>query len=132
MIKTSDSLFPEQGLSMHQYSQNHGLDVDPQLGRVDFDMDFDMNGFQITPHPNDEENFPLDVPTSLESFQFLQLPTESSREGSAMTPEVSVPSRSNATPATLPEDVDVIVHYGMVITYTFDHVTQLTLVTYLI
>ncbi|KAI1009786.1 hypothetical protein LB504_003156 [Fusarium proliferatum] len=108
-----DSLFPEQGVSMHQYSQNYGLDVDPQLGKVDFDMDFDMNGFQNTPHPNDEESFPLDLPTSLESFQFLQLPTESSREGSAMTPEVSVPSRSNATPITLPKDVDVIVHYGM-------------------
>ncbi|EWY90122.1 hypothetical protein FOYG_07737 [Fusarium oxysporum NRRL 32931] len=108
-----DPLFPEHGIPAHYYTQNNALDVDPQLGMIDFDVDFDMNGIQMTPHPDEEEKVPSNMSTTLESFQFLQLPTESSREGSAKTPEFSVPSRSNATPITLPEDDDVIVHYGM-------------------
>ncbi|EXL98594.1 SNF2 family N-terminal domain-containing protein [Fusarium oxysporum II5] len=108
-----DPLFPEHGVSEHHYTQNNALDVDPQLGMMNFDIDFDMNNIQMTSHPDEEQNVPSGMSTTLESFQFLQLPTESSREGSAMTPELSVPSRSNATPITLPEDDDVIVHYGM-------------------
>ncbi|ENH67515.1 Putative SWI/SNF-related matrix-associated actin-dependent regulator of chromatin subfamily A member 3-like 1 [Fusarium oxysporum f. sp. cubense race 1] len=108
-----DPLFPEHGVSEHHYTQNNALDVDPQLGMMNFDIDFDMNDIQMTPHPDEEQNVASGMSTTLGSFQFLQLPTESSREGSAMTPELSVPSRSNATPITLPEDDDVIVHYGM-------------------
>ncbi|KAF5576770.1 helicase-like transcription factor, partial [Fusarium pseudoanthophilum] len=103
----------EPSISAYQYTQENDLDVDPQLGMIDLGMDFEMNGFQMTSHPDENENDPLDMTTALESFQFLQLPTESSREGSAMTPEFSMLSRSNATPLTLPEDEDVIVHYGM-------------------
>lgn len=98
---------------------------------MNFEIDFDMNEIQMTPHPDEEQNVPSGMSTTLESFQFLQLPTESSREGSAMTPELSVPSRSNATPITLPEDDDVIVHYGMVNTYTFNDVPQSRLNTHL-
>lgn len=98
---------------------------------MNFDIDFDMNNIQMTSHPDEEQNVPSGMSTTLESFQFLQLPTESSREGSAMTPELSVPSRSNATPITLPEDDDVIVHYGMVNTYTFNDVPQSRLNTHL-
>ncbi|KAG7413529.1 DNA repair protein RAD5A [Fusarium oxysporum f. sp. rapae] len=108
-----DPLFQQNGVPTHHHTHNNALDVDPQLGTINFDIDFDLNGIQMTPHPNEEENDPSIVSATLESFQFLQLPTESSREGSAMTPELSVPSRSNATPITLPEDDDVIVHYGM-------------------
>ncbi|KAF5687057.1 helicase-like transcription factor [Fusarium circinatum] len=107
----ADPLFPEYGVSVHL--QNNAPDVDLQLGSGDWDIDFDMNGFQTTSQPNGEENIPPDMPTALKNFQFLQLPTESSREGSAMTPELPMPSRSNATPITIPDDEDVIVHYGM-------------------
>ncbi|KAF5570891.1 helicase-like transcription factor [Fusarium phyllophilum] len=103
-----DPLFPEHSIPAHHYTQDSDLDVDPQLGMIDLGMDFEM-----TFHPDEDENVPSDMTTALESFQFLQLPTESSREGSAMTPELSVLSRSNATPITLPEDEDIIVHYGM-------------------
>ncbi|KAG5759788.1 hypothetical protein H9Q72_012079 [Fusarium xylarioides] len=104
-----DPLFPEHSIPAHHYTQDNDVDVDPQLGMIDLGMDFDVDGF----HPDEDENVPSDMTTALESFQFLQLPTESSREGSAMTPELSVLSRSNATPITLPEDEDIIVHYGM-------------------
>ncbi|KAF5633623.1 helicase-like transcription factor [Fusarium sp. NRRL 52700] len=106
-------LFPEHDVSAHHYTEGNAPDIDPQLEIMDFDMGLDMNGFQMTPFPDEQENDPSDVSTTLESFQFLQLPTESSREGSAMTPQLSVLSRSNATPITSPDDEDVIVHYGM-------------------
>ncbi|KAM5512044.1 DNA repair and recombination protein rad5c [Fusarium oxysporum f. sp. phaseoli] len=109
----ADPLFPEHGIPAHHYTQDNALDVDPQLGTINFDVDFDMNGYQMTPHRDEEENVPSNMSTTLESFRFLKFPTESSREGSAKTPEFSVPNRSNATPITLPEDDDVIVHYGM-------------------
>ncbi|KAF5531015.1 helicase-like transcription factor [Fusarium mexicanum] len=108
-----DPLFPEHSISAHQYTQDNVLDVDPQLGMIDLGIDFDMDGFQMTSHPDEDGNSPSDMMTTLESFEFLQLPIESSREGSAMTPELSALSRSDATPLTLPEDDDVIVHYGM-------------------
>ncbi|RKL48735.1 hypothetical protein BFJ72_g1632 [Fusarium proliferatum] len=108
-----DPLFPEQGDYGHYYTQDNTLDIDPQLGMIDMDTDFDMNNIKMTPQPDEGENVLLDMSTTLESFQFLQLPTESSREGSTMTPELSVPSHSNATPMTLSEDDGVIVHYGM-------------------
>jgi hypothetical protein len=85
---------------------------------ANFDIELDMNGLQ----PDEEENAPSYTSATLESFQFLQLPIESSREGSAMTQELSVPSRSNETPITLPGDDDIVVHYGMVSTYTLNDV----------
>ncbi|KAF5987736.1 hypothetical protein FBULB1_1824 [Fusarium bulbicola] len=106
-------LFPEHDVSAYHYTENNVLNIDPQLGMIDFDMGLDMNSFQVPPYPDEQENDPSDVSTTLGSFQFLQLTTESSREGSAMTPELSVLSQSNATPITLPDDEDVIVHYGM-------------------
>ncbi|KAG9503234.1 hypothetical protein J7337_006077 [Fusarium musae] len=108
-----DTLFPEHSIPVHHYAQDNDLGVDLQLGMIDLGMDFDMNDFQMTSHPDEDENVPSDMTTALESFQFLQLPTESSREGSAMTPGLSVLSRSNTTPITLPEDEDALVHYGM-------------------
>ncbi|KAH7204550.1 P-loop containing nucleoside triphosphate hydrolase protein [Fusarium oxysporum] len=93
----ADPLFPEHGIPARHYTQDNALDVDPQLGMINFDVDFDMNGYQMTPHHDEEENVPSNI----------------SREGSAKTPEFSVPNRSNATLITLPEDDDVIVHYGM-------------------
>lgn len=91
---------------------------------IDIDTDFDINNIQMTPQPEGGENVLFDMSTTLETFQFLQLPIENSREGSAMTPELSVPSHSNATPITLPEDDSVIVHYGMVIIHDHYDVTK--------
>ncbi|KAF5566324.1 helicase-like transcription factor [Fusarium napiforme] len=108
-----DPLFPQNGALAHYHTQNNDWDVDPQLGMVNFDIELDMNGNQMAPQPDEEGNAPSDTSATLESFQFLQLPIESSREGSAMTQELSVPSRSNETPITLPGDDDIVVHYGM-------------------
>ncbi|KAF5982414.1 helicase-like transcription factor [Fusarium coicis] len=108
-----DPLFPEHSIPAHHYAQDNDLGFDPQLGEIELGTDFDMNDFQMASHPDEDENVPSDMTTTLESFQFLQLPTESFREGSAMTPGLSVLSRSNATPITLPEDEDALVHYGM-------------------
>ncbi|KAF4957210.1 hypothetical protein FGADI_3275 [Fusarium gaditjirri] len=107
-----DPLFQQSGVPIHHQTHNDSLHVDPQLGITDFDIDFNTNGTQMAPH-DDEENASSNMSTTLESFQFLQLPTESSREGSAKTPDSSVPSRPNATPISIPEDDDVMVHYGM-------------------
>ncbi|KAF5575694.1 helicase-like transcription factor [Fusarium subglutinans] len=98
----SNPSFPEHDISTHYYTENNTLDIDPQLG-IDLDMDLDMNSFQMAPRPDEQENNPSNVSTTLES----------SREGSAITPEVSVLSRSNVTPITLSGDDDVIVQYGM-------------------
>ncbi|KAH7255324.1 SNF2 family N-terminal domain-containing protein [Fusarium redolens] len=108
-----DPLFHKDDVLASHSTRNNALDIDPQLGMMDLDMNFDMNVIQMTPCPDEEQNASSHMSTALESFQFLQLPTESSREGSARTPEVSGSSQSNATLVTLPQDDGVTVHYGM-------------------
>lgn len=62
----------------------------------------------------EEHSIPSEIPNPIENFQYLDIPTESSREGSSTTPEGPESSQSLQTPMTVPEEEDVMVHYGMV------------------
>ncbi|KAF4452457.1 hypothetical protein F53441_4737 [Fusarium austroafricanum] len=90
----------------------NGFSVDPQLGMMDLAMDFNLDVSQMT-MPEEDSSPPSQLPTVVENFQLLDFPTESSREGSQMTPGIPDSSQSDATPMTVPEDDEVMVHYGM-------------------
>ncbi|KAF9773353.1 hypothetical protein IL306_008859 [Fusarium sp. DS 682] len=98
-------------LSSH-FAQNNAPEIDPQLGAMDWDTNA-MDISQMTHVPTDEQNTPSQMSTVFNSFELLELPTESSREGSSRTPGFSGSSQSNATPLTVPEDDDLMVHFGM-------------------
>uniref|UniRef100_A0A0D2XLY5 Helicase ATP-binding domain-containing protein n=1 Tax=Fusarium oxysporum (strain Fo5176) TaxID=660025 RepID=A0A0D2XLY5_FUSOF len=68
-----DPLFPEHGVSEHHYTQNNALDVDPQLGMMNFDIDFDMNNIQMTSHPDEEQNVPSDerLAAEVSAYQYF-------------------------------------------------------------
>ncbi|KAF4343738.1 helicase-like transcription factor [Fusarium beomiforme] len=92
--------------------QNDVLDIDSRLEMIPSAVDFDIDIRQTTPLPEGEQS-PSRTSTALEIFRYLELPTESSGEGSSRTPGISGSSQSNATPMTLPGDDDGMVHYGM-------------------
>lgn len=80
-------------------------------------MGFNMNvslDFNSMMPLAEEQSIPSEIPTPLENFQYLDIPTESSREGSSTTPEGPDSSQSFQTPVTVPEEEEVMVHYGMV------------------
>ncbi|KAF4443952.1 helicase-like transcription factor [Fusarium acutatum] len=108
-----DPLFPENGVPKNHHTQNYDLGIDPQLGTIDFDMDFDMND-KTNPRAYEAQNALLDMSTPLETFKFLQIPAESSSEGSARTPDALLLRRSNETPIPLLGDDNIVVHYGMI------------------
>lgn len=84
---------------------------------MSLDISYNMNvGFDFNSMMPiaEEQSFPSEMPTPLENFQYLDIPTESSREGSSTTPGGPDSSQSLQTPVTVPEEEEAMVHYGMV------------------
>jgi hypothetical protein len=105
------NLFPSQ------FAPSDLLPMDPQFDMMSLDMGFNLNvslDFNSVMPIADEQSIPSEIPTPLENFQYLDIPTESSREGSSTTPGGPDSSQSFQTPVTVPEEEEVIVHYGMV------------------
>ncbi|KAH6968232.1 SNF2 family N-terminal domain-containing protein [Fusarium avenaceum] len=104
------NLFP------NEFTQADLLPVDPQFDMMNLDMGYNMNvnfDFNSMMPIAEEQSFPSEMPTTLENFQYLDIPTESSREGSSTTPGGPDSSQSLQTPVTMPEEEEVMVHYGM-------------------
>jgi hypothetical protein len=84
---------------------------------MNLDMGYNMNvsfDFNNMMPIAEEQSNPSEIPTPLENFQYLDIPTESSREGSSTTLGGPDSSQSFQTPMTVPEEEEVMVHYGMV------------------
>ncbi|KAM0548185.1 hypothetical protein ACHAPJ_009983 [Fusarium lateritium] len=93
------------------------LDINPQLDMMELDMahiGINLDFSNAMPIPEDHQPVVSSIPTPLEDFAFLDIPTETSREGSyTTTPGGQNLSQSNTTPGTLPDEDEVTVHYGM-------------------
>ncbi|KAJ4267530.1 hypothetical protein NW762_003637 [Fusarium torreyae] len=93
------------------------LDINPQLDMMELDMahmgiNLDFSNDMAIP----EEYQPAVSQTStpLEDFASLDIPTETSREGSYTTTSGGQNlSQSNTTPGTSPDEDEAAVHYGM-------------------
>ncbi|KAM0286603.1 hypothetical protein ACHAO9_008233 [Fusarium lateritium] len=104
------NLFPSELI------QTDLLPVEPHFDMMNLDMGFNMNvnlDFNGMIPIEEEQCLASEMPTPLENFQYLDIPTESSREGSSTTPGGPDSSQSFQTPVTVPEDEETMVHYGM-------------------
>jgi hypothetical protein len=101
----------------NEFTQSDLLPMDPQFDMMSLNMGFNLNvslDFNNMMPIVEEESTPSEIPTPLGNFQYLDIPTESSREGSSTTPGGPDSSQSFQTPVTVPEEEEVMVHYGMV------------------
>ncbi|KAM0352350.1 hypothetical protein ACHAPU_002015 [Fusarium lateritium] len=96
-----------------EFTHNDLMSIDPHFDLMNMGMDFNFDFGDMMPMAEEDQSVPSEAPAVLENFQYLDIPTESSREGSFTTPGASGSSQSLQTPATVAEEDEVTVHYGM-------------------
>ncbi|KAF4990996.1 hypothetical protein FGRMN_8117 [Fusarium graminum] len=108
-LTQQENLFPSE------FTDNDLVSIDSHFDVMNMGMDFNFDFGTMIPMAEESQSVPSAAPRVLENFQYLDIPTESSREGSFTTTEAPGSSQSLQTPATVPEEEEeeVMVHYGM-------------------
>ncbi|KAF4951751.1 hypothetical protein FSARC_12822 [Fusarium sarcochroum] len=104
----------QQDSSFANLNHTGFIATDQQFDMMDLDMGINLDFSNIMSTPEDNQHVASPIPSPLEDFAFLDIPTETSREGSyTTTPGGHNLTQSNTTPGTLPDEDEATIHYGM-------------------
>ncbi|KAF5663727.1 hypothetical protein FHETE_7432 [Fusarium heterosporum] len=113
-------LMQQEDIFSSDFTHNDLMSIDTHFDVMNMSMDFNFDFSNMIPLAEENHSVASEAPLVLENFQYLDTPTENSREGSFTTSEAPGLIQSLQTTAVVPEEAedkqeekDIMVHYGM-------------------